>query len=340
MEEMRFNPLQIELKQKSKQSGFTNNINGQSVIQDNHSVESHNVHSGEGQLRKPTASFGVDVIATPSIMDDKVNARSDDLLALQAMGTQPKHDLSGKAEVVSSLNSNPEISVSRSKTFTNCLVVRAETPTSRFQERRKEMAEIEHFLDQDWRFKGSVDGLKRVQPGQQRHDWFDQFLKGRVYKSGFYKDEKIMIQQRAYQACVYIALYDEDLADAGGLAKEVEDLSVQWKSSIADPVRGWVSCSYVPSEPKMGQCERTLGPSHVDDGGGDALESILMKSERTHGPSRGTGAALQRESQDMDRSSPDIDGPSSLTGSKDGTDLAPRLGSTDTCATSGRPSYT
>jgi hypothetical protein len=67
-------------------------------------------------------------------MDDNVDARSDDLLALQAMGNQPEHDLSGKAEVVSSLNSEPEVLVSESKTFTNCLSVRAETLTSRFQD--------------------------------------------------------------------------------------------------------------------------------------------------------------------------------------------------------------
>jgi hypothetical protein len=145
------------------------------------------------------------------------------------------------------------------------------------------MAEIEHFLDQDWRFKGFVDGLKRVNPGQERHDWFGIFMKG-VYRYGFYKDEKIMIQQRACQACVYITLYDEDSADSEGLPKELEDLRIQWKSKFFDPVRGrWVSRSCVPYDPKkLGQCERTSGPSHVEEGGGDAL---------------------QRKSQDKDRSS-------------------------------------
>jgi hypothetical protein len=55
-----------------------------------------------------------------------------------------------------------EISVSESKTFTNHLLVRCETPTSRFQERRREMADIEHFLDKDWRFSGFVHGFKNV----------------------------------------------------------------------------------------------------------------------------------------------------------------------------------
>jgi hypothetical protein len=224
--------LTIELKQKSEQSGFTNKINGQSIIQDNHLVDFHNLRSSEGQLRKPTASFGVDVIATPSLMDDNVNARSDDLLALQAMGNQLEHGLSGKAEVVSSLNSEPEILVSKSKTFTNCPLVRAETPTSRFQERRREMAEIEHLLKQDLRFRGFVQGIQRVDPGQERDESYTSFIKG-VYRKRPSKDAKIMVDQRAYQACVYVTLYDEDCADTKGLAIEYDDLCRDWKSSWA-----------------------------------------------------------------------------------------------------------
>jgi hypothetical protein len=167
------------------------------------------------------------------------------------------------------------------------------------------MAEIEHFLNQDWRFKGYVDGLKSVDPGPDRDAWLDKFFKG-VYKYGHYKGEEIMIGQRVYQACVYVTLYDEDCADSEGLAKESEDLRKSWKSSFFDPVRGkWVHTSYVPYDPKkLGQCERTFGPSHVEYGGGDALEPYPMESERTSVPSHveeGGGDALQRVSQDRDR---------------------------------------
>jgi hypothetical protein len=226
-------------------------------------------------------------------MDDNVNARSDDLLALQDMGNQLEHDLSGKVEAMSSLNSKQEISISKSKTFTNCLLVRAETSASRFQERRREMAEIKHFLKQDWRFKGFVQSLERVDPGQERDEWYARFIRD-FYSYRYNKDAEIMIDRRAYQACVYIALHDEDCADIKGLSDEFEELRRDRKSSFIDPVRGRVHTSMYPYN--LGQCESTSGPNHVEDGG---------------------GAVAQRSSQDMDRTSleqsqafPRRDGPS------------------------------
>jgi hypothetical protein len=161
--------LHITLKHEVGQSGFTNNIDGQSEIQDNQAVEAHNLQSSEGQLRKPSFLFGVDVIDTSSLGDKSENTRSDDLLALQALGNQLEHSLVGTGETVSSLNLDPEILVSESKTLTNCLLVRAETPTSSFRERRREMADIEHFLSKDWRFSSFVQGLRRTNPGRERN---------------------------------------------------------------------------------------------------------------------------------------------------------------------------
>jgi hypothetical protein len=124
------------------------------------------------------------------------------------------------------------------------------------QDFRREMAEIEHFLKQDWRFKGFVQGLECVDPGQERDDWYANFIKG-VYRSRHSKDAKIMIDQRAYQACVYITLYDEDCADAKGLSDEYKELCRDWKSSFFDPVRGgWVQTSHVPYN--LGQCGAPL----------------------------------------------------------------------------------
>jgi hypothetical protein len=153
------NPIRIHLGKDSSnehgqslptenhvESSFTND-KGQSEIQDNLAVETHNLQSSEGQLWKPTESFGVDVIATPSLVHNEVNARSDDLLSLQAE-QQLEHGPSGMAKVVLSLDPEPKILVSES-TFTNCSLVRCETPSSRFQERRREMDEIEHFLKKD-----------------------------------------------------------------------------------------------------------------------------------------------------------------------------------------------
>jgi hypothetical protein len=166
------------------------------------------------------------------------------------------------------------------------------------------MAEIEHFLKQDWRFAGYVEGLRRVSPGQERDSWLDTFFKS-VWRYGHYVDEEVLIRSRVYQACVYTTLYDEDEADSEGLAKELQDVRREAMSSFFDPSRGWVSKSLVPY--KLGQCERTYGPSHVEDGGGVALEPAPLCCEKPLGPSRDTGDATQRSSDDdqgMDRSSP------------------------------------
>jgi hypothetical protein len=82
-------------------------------------VETHDLQGSEGQLRKPTKLFGVGVIATPFRKDNEVNARSDDLLALQAVEGQLEDNTSG-LDVAPSLNLHPEISISESRTFTNC----------------------------------------------------------------------------------------------------------------------------------------------------------------------------------------------------------------------------
>jgi hypothetical protein len=70
--------------------------------------------------------------------------------------------------------------------------------------------------------------------------------------------------------------------------------------------RGRVQISLYPYN--LGQCERTSGPSHVVDGGGDALKPDSLSCERTSGPSHvgeGGGDVAQRSSDDSeDRSSP------------------------------------
>jgi hypothetical protein len=137
--------------------------------------------------------FGVDVIATPSLGHNEVNARSDDLLALHTVERQLEHDLSGKAEAVLSLNPEPKILVSKSK-FKNCSFVRCESPSSRFQERRQEMDETEKFLNKDsLRFGGITRQIRETSPGAGR----DQMMEGfwsRVWKFGYYKAELALIR--------------------------------------------------------------------------------------------------------------------------------------------------
>jgi hypothetical protein len=77
-----------------------------------------------------------------------VNARSDDLLALKV-----------EDQLESRLNDEggPEFEVQKSKLHPNCVLVRPVNPEPppdspallNFKMRRKEMAEIEHFLDRD-----------------------------------------------------------------------------------------------------------------------------------------------------------------------------------------------
>jgi hypothetical protein len=126
-----------------------------------------------------------------------------------------------------------------------------------------------------------------------------------VWKYGYYKDEHALIRGRCREVCRFIALYDEKLSDVSGLREEEERCLKLEGSCHYVSNKGWVHSSYVPCD--LGQCERTFGPGHVVDGGGDALEPYPMNSERTFGPSHvedGRGDALQRISQDMDRSSP------------------------------------
>jgi hypothetical protein len=161
------------------------------------------------------------------------------------------------------------------------------------------MAENEHFLKLYWRFSNFVDEFQKVALSPERDTWSDNFFKG-VWRFGHCKGEEVMIRSRAYQACVYITLYDEECADSEGLSQAYEDLRRDWSTKYFDPVRGgWVLRPY-----NLGQCERTNGPSHVEDGGGDALEPAPFCCEKPLGPSRYTGDATKRGSQDKDRSSP------------------------------------
>jgi hypothetical protein len=154
-----------------------------------------------------------------------------------------------------------------------------------------------------------------------------------------------MIRSRCYQACVYLSLYDEDCAVEEGLQQEVEELSKVGRSSFFDPTRGWVSKSYLPYN--LDQCRRTFGPSHVDDGGGIALDPSSLRCEKPLGPSRYTGDATQRSSEDsqgMDRSSSGTEGFASARNVQDGSivgsELSPGSGSMDTCAGRSSHSYT
>jgi hypothetical protein len=149
------------------------NFEDEDEIQEIESVDSHNSQSSKGQLRKPTEVVRVDVTATPFI-NDEVNARSDDLLALKAEN-QLELDLSGKAEVkpCPNVELGSDFVVRKSDTLPNCHLVRPVNPEPspdspallKFKERQREMAEIKHFLERDFRFSGLESGLMGLPSG-------------------------------------------------------------------------------------------------------------------------------------------------------------------------------
>jgi hypothetical protein len=176
------------------------NKTGQSKTQETITVESHNLQSSEGQLRKPADVGKVDVTATFCLGTNKVTARSDDLLALKAEN-QLELDLSGKAEVRSCLTEDlgPDFQVRKSEAHPNCSLVRPvnpelppDSPTLRhFKQRRKAMAEIEHFLGRDWNFSGLTPGLCSHHPDSkiEREAWLAQFF-GKVYRNHDFKNDQ------------------------------------------------------------------------------------------------------------------------------------------------------
>jgi hypothetical protein len=112
-----------------------------------------------------------------------------------------------------------------------------------------------------------------------------------------------MSDSRCQAVYEFVALWDEDGRDEGGTMEFQAEQAREWKSCHFDQVRGWVHASLHPYN--LGQCERTIGPSHVEDGGGDALEPASLCCEKPLGSSRYTGDATQRSfDQGMDRSSP------------------------------------
>jgi hypothetical protein len=284
------------------------NINGQSSIQKSDTVETHTLQGSEGQLRKPTIVVRADVIAARSLSwHNLVNARSDDLLALQA-GNRLEIDLSGKAEVISSLKEDlgPDFQVSKSKDHPNCSLVRPVNPELppdspallNFKARRKEMEGIEHFLDRDFMHFGNfAPSLRGFKPGKEIDDWMLSFFQ-KAYRNHDIRGDASLFNERRFQASRYVMLHDQLIADTQGRHEESQEFIRQ--APCFDPKTGnWVLRPF-----NLGRCERTSGPSHVEDGGGDAPEPASLCCENPLGPSRYTGDAAQRSSQDMDRSSP------------------------------------
>jgi hypothetical protein len=149
------------------------------------------------------------------------------------------------------------------------------------------MAEIEHFLKQDFRSASFVRHYK-----DQEEDEREEFMKdfwsmtwGNVHPEA----DLTLFKERFRQVCQWIALYDEELSDESGLAEENERCRRALRSSHIVVGGGVALSSLVPYSLK---CERASGPSHVDDGGGDALQgssfseldkSSPVQSERFRG---------------------------------------------------------
>jgi hypothetical protein len=264
------------------------------------------------QLRKPTEVVRADVIAAQCILHNEVNARSDDLLALEAEN-QPEIDLSGMAEAKSCLKEDfgPDFEAHKSEVHPNCSLVRPVNPEPspdspallKYKERQREMAEIKHFLDQDFMFQSLESGLYGFSPGgnPERDKWLTHFFLN-AHRGRSSKDDQSLFNSRCRAVYDFVALWDEHEQDEIGDREFKDEQARMWKSCHYDPVRGWIHHAY-----NLDQCRRTSGPSHVDDGGGVALDPSPLCCEKPLGPSRYTGDATQRsseDSQEVDRSSP------------------------------------
>jgi hypothetical protein len=162
-----------------------------------------------------------------------------------------------------------------------------------------EMEEIEHFLNRDFAHFGNFAPLlRRFKPGKGRDDWMLSLLQ-KAYRNHDFKGDESLFNERCFQASRYVMLHDQSIADTQGRREEFQEFVSQ--APCFDPESGnWVLRPF-----NLGRCERTFGPSHVVDGGGDALEPASLCCEKPLGPSRCTGDATQRSSElGMDRSSP------------------------------------
>jgi hypothetical protein len=228
-------------------------------------------------------------------MHNKVNARSDDLLALQTE-TQPEIDLLGKDEANSRLNEEKGSLFEIRKDHPNSSLVRPvnpelppDSPTLlEFKRRRKEMLEIEHFLEQDFSRLGNfVPLLRRFKPGPERDEWLAEFFE-KVYLGHDFRGDDSLFNERCKLASLYVKLRDQAVADVQGRREFQEDFFRK------EPKYDYDSGKCVSRPFNLGQCRRTSGPSHVVAGGGVALEPTPLCCEKPLGPSRYTGDAPQR----------------------------------------------
>jgi hypothetical protein len=244
---------------------------GQSSIQEINSVESQYSQSSEGQLRKPTNVVKVDVTATYCFGDDTVNARSDDLLALQAE-KQLESDLSGTAEVKSCPVEKSDL--------------KSGSSVSPLEENQQHLRTIEQFLELDFvNFGELAPFLRKYKPSPERSRWLSDFF----HKVNLGGNKSKLYEEQCRQAAQCVLLHDHMVSEFG-------------EECLKKPRQ-----AYVSKPNSLGQCRRTSGPSHVEDGGGVALEPVPLCCEKPLGPSRYTGDATQRKSKKvkgMDRSSP------------------------------------
>jgi hypothetical protein len=128
-----------------------------------------------------------------------------------------------------------------------------------------------------------------------------------------------MLRVRARVLSEYIGLLDEDR-----LARERASRPSQVAAG-GDDAR--VSMNFLKGERPY------FGPSHVVEGGGDSLMECLRDVPIPP-------ICTHDAHEELDRSSPDTDGPVPLNGSVVGSGSVTGLGSTGTCVASGHPLQT
>jgi hypothetical protein len=147
-----------------------------------------------------------------------------------------------------------EVTIGKSTRFTGCFIVKGHFQALRDQERLQELRDCEPYLNQDPRFREVTNQVRSLEPGPERYKAVKDFWTTAYSK--YQRSERELLRRRGKVLSEYIGLLDEERL-------------------------------------RRTLCERASGPSHVEDGGGDAQHSVI----RLHRSSTGTEGPSSRDNR-------------------------------------------
>jgi hypothetical protein len=140
----------------------------------------------------------------------------------------------GNMRPLAQMSSQDGVTIEKSMKYTGCFIVKGQYQVLRDHERLQELRDCEHYLEQDSRFKEITHQVRTLEPRPERFKAVDEFWNTAYSK--VQRGEKESLRSRGKVLAEYIGLLDEE----------------RLRRSL---------------------CERSPGPSHVEDGGGDEQRS-------------------------------------------------------------------